>query len=213
MRQVLKDLLEPFSYLIYALAIFLMIRKRNSKGLKRLLIYYVLALPYITWAVLTRLVQINVTLYNCFFIITVTVFSGYFLSILRGRTKRAVIGIIFLINLVLFIKADLLYRGFLLIHTDIYAATYLSFIIYTLMYFENVITNVNERNLLTQFDFWLVSGYLLYFFSSFFIILFYDNIDVTQRALIWSLQNVILFLSSLVTLFGSLWIYRQKEYF
>lgn len=124
-----------------------------------------------------------------------------------------IIAFVFITNLVLFIIYDLVPQGILKIHTPLYAITYMSIVIYALLYFEHLMRNVNELNLLHRFDFWLVSGYLLYFFSSFFIILFYDNVEVNERAILWSLQNVILFISSLLTMSGSIWIYHQKESF
>lgn len=123
-----------------------------------------------------------------------------------------IIVIIFIINLGLFIGFDLLHGGLIKVHTPLYAITYLSVVIYSLVYFEQVMSNVSEMNLLLQFNFWLVSGYLLYYFGSFFIILFYDNVEINDRAIIWSLQNVILFISSVLTLSGSLWISRHRQF-
>lgn len=212
MRHFFKDVLEPFSYLIYTISVFIIWNR--SKSIKRtvLFVYYLLAALLLTVACYPN-ANINNLIYNIFFLITACVFSYYFKSILFNKTKRNIIKFLLVINVILFIKSDILLHQQFNYNTDVYAITFLSIVIYALFYFDQLLRNVNELNLLHQFDFWLVSGYLLYFLSSFFIILFYYEVDINQRAVLWSLQNFILFLSSVLTLTGSLWIYHQKKYY
>ena len=212
MHQILKDALEPLSYLIYFITILLALKTNRSPQVMVLLFYYLLAIPLICSAVFIINVSRNVAIYNSFFFLTICVFSYYFHSILFNSFRKVIIVIIFIINLGLFIGFDLLHGGLIKVHTPFYAITYLSVVIYSLVYFEQVMSNVSEMNLLLQFNFWLVSGYLLYYFGSFFIILFYDNVEINDRAIIWSLQNVILFISSVLTLSGSLWISRHRQF-
>jgi len=97
-------------------------------------------------------------------------------------------------------------------NTPVYASTFISIVAYSLLYFDQVIRNVNELEILKQFDFWLVSGYLIYFLSSFFIIIFYDEVPLRHRAFLWSLQNMVLFISASLTFSGYLWItYKNKS--
>ena len=117
---------------------------------------------------------------------------------------------LFFVNLLLFIQYNIFLSQLYEINTLVYSVTFLSMVIYALFYFEQVLSTVSELNILKQFDFWLISGQLLYFLSAFFIIVFYVNIEISQRALLWSLQNVILFLSAGLTLSGSLWIASQR---
>jgi hypothetical protein len=212
MRDFFKNALEPLSYLIYAVSVFIMRYKTKSAKKEVLFVYYLLATFLITTACYKGEL-VNRLIYNFFFFISICFFSWYFKSLLVNKTKRTVISIVFLIHLAVFIKISLISHQLSAINNYVYAATYLSIIVYALLYFDHVLRNVNELNLLHQFDFWLVSGYLLYFLSCFFIILFYDNIEVNQRAMLWSLQNIILFISSVFTLSGSLWIRYQKKYY
>jgi hypothetical protein len=212
LREVFKDILEPFSYLVYTIAFLIMLNKSLPRIKKILFVYYLLAVPFISFGVFTTNAMANNMIYNIFFFITLCLLSWYFKSLLVNRTRQIVVNIVLLANVLLFIRYDVLFHGVFRINTLCYAITYLSIVIYALLYFEHLIRNVNELNLLLQFDFWLVSGYLLYFFSCFFIILFYDNVEVNQRALLWSLQNSILFLSSILTICGSIWISQKKKY-
>lgn len=212
MRQVFKDILEPISYLIYAVSLFITLNKGLTLIKKILFAYYVLAVPIISIAVFTKNAFLNHVVYNMFFFITSCVLAFYFKSVVFDRVRKGTINIVLIINIVLFVIYDLVKAGLGDINTLSYGVAYLSIIIYALLYFEHLIRNVNELNLLLQFDFYLVSGYLLYFFSCFFIILFYDNVEIVERAVLWSLQNVILFLSSIITLSGSLWIHRRQNF-
>lgn len=211
LRHFLKDILEPFSYLIYAIAVFVSLNRGKSIMRRVLFGYYMLSTFLLIAACYTKEDSINKLIYNIFFFITICLISYYFKSILFNRMKRHIINFLLVINVMLFIRSDLVFHQLFEYNTEVYGITFLSIVIYALFYFDEVIRNVNELNLLHQFNFWLVSGYLLYFLSSFFIILFYYEVDIANRASLWSLQNFILFLSSLNTIVGSLWINYQKK--
>lgn len=189
-----------------------MLRTGITRIKKILLIYYLVSIPLISVGVFTKNPFVNHVLYNLFFFITICILSFYFKSVVFDKTRESIISVVLIINVVLFVIYDLVKGGLPYINTLSYAVTYLSVLIYALLYFEHLIRNVNEMNLLLQFDFYLVSGYLLYFFSCFFIILFYDNVEIEERYLLWSLQNAILFLSSIFTISGSLWIHHRKKF-
>ena len=213
MKDFLKNALEPLCYLVYALSIFI-IPGKNKEGKKVVLFfYYLLASILIGIACYTPDNKVNRIIYNSFFFITISFFSYYFKCLLKGKWRIRTLAFLYSINVVIFINTTLISHQLLLINNYEYAFTYLSIVIYILLYFVQVLNNVTELNLLHQFDFWLVSGYLVYFLSCFFIILFYENIDIDQRALAWSIQNFILFLSSIFTLSGSIWIKSQKKYY
>lgn len=155
----------------------------------------------------------NNWIYNLFFLLTITVFSYYFHQLFYNKQKKIIVRLLFIINVCLFIYIDILLKRFFdQISNYTSAFCFLSIVIYALLYFDQVIRNVSEVNILHQFNFWLVSGYLLYFLSCFFIILFYVYAGINGRRTIWTLQNIILFLSSVITLTGNLWIqYRRKH--
>lgn len=204
--------MEAFSYLLYATAVF--VARDNSKSsVSRtvLFIYYILAALLITIAAYPN-VALNNFIYNIFFFITICVISYYFHTLLVGKAKRAILYLLVVVNLLLFLINDVIYQQYDQYNPYVYSISYLSIIVYALLYFHQLMTNVDEKNLLYRFDLWVVSAYLLYFLSSFYIILIYGEVEVSRHALIWSAQNIILFLSSAITLIGSSWIYYQKKY-
>ena len=212
MKDFFKNGLEPLSYLIYAISIFILLKRNKSIKKEVLFIFYLLAIILILVACYTTNMMLNRIIYNVYFFITVSVFSYYFKSLVSTNPKKLIVTILFIMNLILFINICIISRQLFEINNYFYAIIYLTIVIYALLYFDDVLKNVNELKLLHQFDFWLVSGYLLYFLSCFFIIFFYENVDISLRATLWSLQNILLFLSSVLTLSASAWIYQKKYY-
>ncbi|MEO7801975.1 MAG: hypothetical protein ABIR81_08250 [Ginsengibacter sp.] len=211
MREFLKDGLEPLCYLLYTIAVVLSIKGILSIKKIVLACYYVVAAIVIGVACYFSPVHLNHILYNLFFFATISVLSYYFKSLVSTKTKRTLINIIFFINLGAFAYLSIVTRHLTAINNYYYAITYLSIVVYALLYFEDLLKNVNELSILHRFDFWLVAGYLLYFLSCFFIIFLYDNFDVELRANLWTIQNTILFISTVSTLLASIWI-RQRRY-
>lgn len=211
----LKNFLEPISYLLYTLLLLITITKNSPLKRKALLLYYVIAVVltyYASYLSYEKTKGDNNYLYNLFFFISICMFSYYFYNILFGRIKKYVVSFLFVLNVFLFIEYDIVLRQF----NDTYnnyvtAACYLSVVVYCLFYFDQLLRNVNEVNILHEFDFWLIAGYLIYFLGAFFIILFYKDKNESQRAVIWAFQNIILFTSALIALTGNLWIKYHKK--
>ncbi len=211
-----KNFLEPFSYLTYAIVFFLKFSRDKTFEKKVLFVYYLCATSLLLVASFLAMYITNQLdnnwLYNIFYLTTICVLSYYFSKILNTKIKKYIVIFLLIINLILFIIYDIVLRHFFNeFNGYIFAICFLSIVVFALLYFHQLLTNVNELNILYEFDFWLVSGYLLYFLGCFFIILFYESADVEQRGSIWALQNSILFLSSLITLSGNLWIHYQKK--
>lgn len=211
----LKNFLEPLSYLVYFFLLMITTTKTSPLRLKVLLIYYVSAVVITYYASFLSYVKImgdNNYLYNLFFFITICTFSYYFYSILNSKVKKYIVLILLVFNVLLFIRYDVVSAQFFNTYNNYVTATCnITILTYSLLYFHKLISNVSEQNILEDFNFWLVSSYLIYFLGAFFIIFAYKEKNESQRAIIWSFQNVILFTSALVALTGNLWIkYHRK---
>lgn len=216
MESFLKNFLEPFSYLIYAVVLYIKLATDQTFEKKVLFVYYLCATVLLLAAsflvIYTEEDIDNNWLYNIFYLITICILSYYFYQILNNKVKKYVVTFLLIINLILFIIYDIIFKQFYNeFNGYVFAICFLSIVIYALLYFDQLLRNVSELNILYKFDFWLVSGYLFYFLGCFFLILFYESATVEQRGNVWTLQNVILFLSSLITLSGNLWIRYQKK--
>lgn len=144
-------------------------------------------------------------MYNIFYLVTICILSWYFYQLFNSNIKKATVTLLLVTNVIIFISNDIFFGHFFNSFNDQqYAICFISVVIYALLYFDQLLRNITEQNILYQFNFWIVSGYLLYFLGSFIIILFYRSVNIDDSGDVWALQNIILFLSSVVTLTGYL---------
>jgi hypothetical protein len=215
MSDLISNFLEPFSYFLYSVALFACVFYRTDFKKSVLLLYYIFASLIILYASLMAYYKTwgdNNWVYNLFFLITIVVLSYYFHQLLHSIQKKIAIRIVLIINLALFMRYDIVSRQFHGTYNNyVVAFCFLSIVVYSFLYFHQLVTHVAEQSLLLQFDFWLVTGYLLYFLGGFFAVLFYKNASIEQRQILWGLQNIILFISAVITLCGNLWVgYKRK---
>jgi len=210
------NFLEPFSYCIYIVILFIALTRIRTLKIKVLFCYYLIATCLIFYASLLAFYKTkgdNNWIYNLFFLLTICIFSYYFYQLFYIKQKKYIALFFLTLNVIFFLIVHIVKQQFFnQVNNYITAFCFLSIVIYALLYFDQVIRNVSEVNILHEFDFWLVSGYLLYFLSCFCIILFYKNATIELRKTMWALQNLILFLSSVITLTGNLWINYQKKH-
>lgn len=216
---IIKDFLEPFSYLIYSIAFLLAQRSRRSVKEGLLCVYYFAGVVLIGYAsILSQdYANNNNWLYNIFYFLSAATVGYYFKSVLAKKSGKKVV-------VVLFSAAALLYLYDIFIYKypyfNSYSAAYLFLcvVIACLLFFHEMLTTPNEENILMKFDLWVVSGYFMYFLGGFFIILSYkyftDTFTYDQRAILgdlWSVLNALLLFSSILTLSGQIWIAHRKK--
>src|SRR3712207_2696179 len=83
-------------------------------------------------------------LYNLFFLLTICVFSWYFYNLLLSKTKKYIVIFLFFINVGFFINYDILLRQFYAYNNYVFAFCFLSIVVYSLLYFYQLIRNVSE---------------------------------------------------------------------
>lgn len=183
---------------------------------KVLFIYYmsatVLLLVASLLVIYTPMDVENNWLYNIFYLITISVLSYYFYKLLNSKIKKNIIIVLFILNVLFFIFYNIVlmrfYHGF---NEHVYGICFLSIVVYSFMYYDQLLRNVSELNILQQFDFWLVSSYLVYFLGCPVIALYYKTVPIPERGTVWTMQNVILFISSLIVLAGYLNIHSRRK--
>jgi hypothetical protein len=164
--------------------------------------------------------NLNEWVYNVLWFLTAPFLSFYFLQILTEPAKKrsiiwltAIVSLFFMVNF----SADWISGEPEKLYSISASATCLCITIWCFLYYHKVLTNVSAGNILQNFDFWLVSGFLLTFLGGLFIvftylplsIFVYQNSTFDGRNLltiVWSVFNILLFLSAVVTLIVSIWI-------
>jgi hypothetical protein len=219
----LSNLLEPISYLIFSIAFIFQLRKDHSGKVKVLLLNYVLSTLLMVYATAKAFSQQdNRWVYNILCFQTSVCICYYFHQLFTARKFRIVVKCLILLNVLYFLVNDIILQHLILFDSFGYSLLSVSISVMAFMYFYQVFTHVSEKKIWYDFNFWLVSAYLIYFLVSFGIFLTYHNLtdrilptytDEERRLLtmLWIVQNVLLFLSAIITLAGSLWTtYRNR---
>ena len=211
MRSFISNELEPVAYLIYMVAVLLYYHRFRLLRFKVLAIYYAGA-AMVLYAGIIITDYLNEWTYNLVYFTNICVFSWYFRQLLHVSRKRRVVLLCLLLNIFIFIYLDIFLNTFYAnFNSFVYGITFISIVLYTLLYLHQILADVKEENLLLNFDFWLVCGFLLHFLGSFVVIIYYELADIYNKAALWAVQNFILFICALITLFAAVNIIKKQK--
>jgi hypothetical protein len=209
-RSFLCNGLEPFAYLIYVLALLLQVRHERSIRYKVLSVYYILCAVVIYIGIVYY--DNNDWTYNLVFFANILVLSWYYLKLFDDKTKKRLTIACALFNTIIFIYVNIILHKYTEYNDNVYGISFITIVIYSLLYLHQLLINMKEESLLLNFDFWLVCGYLLYFLGSFIIVLYYNHSkDYFTRGNMWQMHNIILFICSAVALLASVQISKKNN--
>ncbi|MEO6914570.1 MAG: hypothetical protein ABI151_02085 [Chitinophagaceae bacterium] len=221
--QFISIQLEPICYIILSLALLLRLRIKGQRKIRVLLGYYLLSaagLSYASWLVFDNLNSgaSNNWIYNLLILPAMLAIGYYFHQTFTGKISRHLSMALVAVNLIYSGLRNLTYTRIIIFDSVGYSLLSISVSMLCFAYFYQLLRNVNENKLWADFDFWIVSSMLLYFLGGFFIFLFYNILDSNTYeerellSILWSVHNVLLFLSSLIMLYGCIWInYRNRS--
>lgn len=218
MDSFIKNELEPFSYLIYTIAIFLQANWEKSILRKVHFCFYFfsfIALSYaskIAWDETDN----NNWIYNIHYIVSSLFFGYYFFNLLISPTLKFLSLFLYSVSgLVLIITSYFVTGSFFNSYGS--ALLFIIVVITCFLYFKQRFLRYKEEKVLLTFDLWIVLGYLLYFLGAFLVILTYsyftNKLPPEKQYLladIWAVQNILLFIASLLSLIGYLWVSSRK---
>jgi hypothetical protein len=226
LRHIISFFLEPASYFVYvfAIAIYFWSNRKSQYGI--LVMYYLMAtllLVKATW--LTDRGSSNIGIYDILFLVASTSFAIYFYTILLKRWKKMICIGICVGEILYFILDNIIFGNTKLFDSGAYVILSTGIVIMIFLYLHQILTHVSEESLTMNFDFWFVSSLLIYHLGAFIIFLTFsyltrqiltpENYSHENRAMLtklWGVHNVLLFLSSLLTLGSVAWIsYRKKS--
>ena len=211
MRSFLMNELEPVAYLIYMLAILLQLKRHELFRYKVLAVYYAIGALVLYIGIVFS--NNNYWTYNLLFFANMLGLSLYYLQLFTSKTKKKITIVSCIFNAILFIYINLISFKYNDYNNYVYAISFITIVLYSLLYLHQLLINLKEESLLLNFDFWLVCGYLLYFLGSFIIILFYNYYinNRVARGDLWVMHNTILFICSAFTMFISLQILKKNN--
>ena len=219
----LSNILEPFSYFIFAIVFILQVKTNGSRAGKVLLIHYLLAtflMAFASWKAFNQ--QDNRWLYNILCIESAGFICYYFYDLFTGLFKKRVVLFLLACNLFYFGFYTLVQKQFGNFNSFGFSLLSATVSIMCFMFFYDILRNVDEKRIWYNFNFWLISGYLFYFLVSFAIFLMYHHLtdkimdtytdeDRELLTLLWVVHNVLLFLSAITPLFGHIWIRSRNR--
>ncbi len=210
MRSFLCNELEPFAYLIYVLAVVLQSRHDRSIRYKVLSVYYIGCAVFLYIGIV--FFEENEWTYNLIFFANILVLSWYYFKLFDDETKKRLVIICSIFNAIAFVCTNIIYLRYDRYNDDIYGISFITIVLYSLLYLYQLLVNMKEEGLQLNFDFWLTCGYLLYFLGSFIIVLYYNHSkDYLARGDMWQIHNSILFICSAATLLVSLQISKKNN--
>lgn len=215
--------LEPLAYLLYVIAGFIFFRRTNTLRSKLFIANYFICLLLMLWIAVTFFTQQNNTwLYSLIFLITGSFHGLYYHQVFHSALKKKIALTSIVIVIVYFIYKYLVLKAELYDSLG-FAMMAMLIVIFVFMYYHQLLRDLNEKVIYHSYDFWVNTGWLIYYLGSFMILLsFYfltvrylpkrDPKDQQILTMLWGVHNVLLFLSSLITLTTHVWIaYRSRS--
>lgn len=214
--------LEPVSFLLFFLALLYYGWVLNKTTLyKSLAGFYLVMFALQIWALYAR--PVNMHIYHLSYLITSLAFAYYFYHVLQikvGKIVSVATGVIAL----LYFLVNVVILGEKLFDSAGYVISSLGITVMVFMYFYQVMKNVTEKPITSDFNFWFISSQLIYHLGAFGVFLTFNSLTksimtselyVKENRIIltslWGVHNVLLFLGCLLTWFGIIWIFYHKK--
>ena len=222
MRALLTNFLEPISFLLFSIATFLFLLRKQ--GIKEwvLFLYFLLSTVLMTLAAIDSSKNVNnISRYEIQLMLTAYFTGYYYLYIFASKSKKIIVIIMLVISTVYFISKHFSNYNEGLFDSPGYSVLSLSIVIFVFLYFNQILKKINEEPFLNDFDVWINASLLLYYLGCFFIFLTlyfltkkilpqYTNQDRDLITNLWGFHNVLLFFSSVTLLSWSIWNYQKK---
>lgn len=224
-QYLITAFLEPISYFTYLVSILLYSWSWQANFRLRVLSgYYAIATALMIIAALENQDGSNIGMYDMLFLSTSIGLGIYFYTVLQVLIKRVVVVFICSFEIIYFIFNNIIFKGSPLFDSTAYVILSIGVVIMIFMFMHQILTNVSDKSLLVNFEFWFVASLMIYFLGSFVIFLTFTYLtrkilpaqlySAENRQLltaVWGVHNVLLFLGSLLTLGSLVWISFRKK--
>jgi len=215
--------LEPVSYLLFFLFFLIYLKVEPSNKIWAFIIYYFIATLLMTIAAIKAFYnERNIGIYNVFLLFNLTIICYYFFKILIFRFKNIFIGLVYLLGVVYIIIKNLVFKDYGLFDSIGFSSLSAITVLFSLFYYRQILKKIDDTVIYYTLDFWIISALFTYNLGAFLIFLsFYfltdriiDSYSDSERdllTLLWGLHNILLFISSIVLIFGNIWRRFRKK--
>jgi hypothetical protein len=216
--------LEAIGYFLYGVTLILYLLKvQKDLRFQILFIYFLIGL-----SILLRILTVtggNNFYYSLLYAVNSLGWGAYFYLVLHGKLIKGIAVFAVLTTISYFIIRNILFIPEKVFDSIGYVISSTGTVLLVFVYFYQLLSNVKTDPLSLNFDFWLSCSQLIYNLGAFGIFLtfnhftlkilnteYYNKENRQILASLWGVHNVLLFLASLLTWVGVLWIvYRRKS--
>jgi hypothetical protein len=217
-------LLTPVSYALFTTGTAIYSRRFSGElKYKILMAYFFVAFIFALKALVQETSGLEI--YNRLCIVTSIGLSFYFFQLMSTSSQKRIVVLLALVQIVYHVLSNFILADTTSIFDSMaYVILSTGMVVMIFLYVVQLLNNVTDEPLSMSFDFWFVAGQLIYFLGSFLIFLTFDYLtrkispshqltDSHQLMLVWlwGVHNVLLFLSSLLTVGSVLWIAYHKK--
>ncbi len=148
----------------------------------------------------------NLYIYHINCVVSFTVLSGYFRSLLKFKNINWITGIIYFLFFIFFVIDIITLENFNSFNSFSYGIVSFILVTYSFLYFLEQILRPTTTAITRSKDFWFVTAIFTYYASSFFIFISYSWLtrEYTTHifAVIWRIHNVIILIMCIYLYIG-----------
>lgn len=215
--------LEPASYILQAISLYYYSKRDNQFKIKVLVGYCLVASIMLFKATVIQF-NPNITTYNLLQLLTFFAIATYYHQTFYLKWKKRMVALLCFLDIVYYLINSLWFGNNLIFDSIGYVFLSIGVMLMIFLYLHQLLTNVTEESLPLSFDFWFSCSQMIYHLGAFAIFLtfnyltkqiigpdMYSQENRTILTWLWGAHNVLLFLSTLITIGGILWISSRKK--
>jgi hypothetical protein len=220
---IISYALEPISYLMLSIALYFFSKKDHRAKIKILIAYSFIVSIILFKSTVIELSN-NITTYNLLQLVTFFTIGIYYHQTILLKWKKRVIAGLCILDIFYYLINNIWLGNNSVFDSIGYVFLSVGVMMMIFLYLHQLLTNVTEEPLSQNFDFWFSASQMIYHLGAFAIFLSFNyltkkilNSELYSRdnravlGWLWGAHNVLLFLSTLITIGGILWISSRKK--
>lgn len=225
LNKILSYWLEGIASVTILLAVLFFIWKVDSGKRYKFIATYLFLTAIFTVEISLHTKKSNSFQYSCVYLLNSLCWSTFFYQLYNTTFKRQLAVGVATVTTLYFLYKNVILEFDLIFDSIGQVISSIGIVILIFVYFHQTLMAIRSGSLTQNFDFWLSSAQLTYHLGAFGIFLTFnhltnkifntENYNQQNRqmlAYLWGVHNVLLFLASLLTWVGVLWIiYRKKS--
>lgn len=223
-NKIISYWLEGIASVTILLAVIFFIWRIDSCKRYKFIAFYLFLTALFTVEISIHTGKSNSFQYSCVYLLNCLCWSTFFFQLYNSRFKKKVAVVIGTITTLYFLYKNVILEFDLIFDSLGQAISSIGIVLLIFIYLHQILSVIRSESLTQNFDFWLSSAQLTYHLGAFGIFLTFNhftskifntpNYSSENRQILsslWGVHNVLLFLASLLTWIGVVWIIYKKK--